>query len=109
VGNRQLRLRVKLLPMNDPPLKQLTAWLPLAMSLAALVMVFVHAAIYGVVHEADEGTPAHIFQFLMAAQIPFIAYFAFRWWPRKPRQTFQVLALQAVAWLAAIAAVYWLT
>ena len=45
-------------------LKRPTAFLPLAMSLAALALVLGHTAIYGVVHEVDEGTPAHLFQLL---------------------------------------------
>jgi hypothetical protein len=95
--------------MNFPSMKQPSAFLPLAMSLAALSMVLGHAAIFGVVHEADEGTPAHIFQLLMAAQIPVVAFFAIKWLPRAPRQTLHVLVLQAGAALAAIAAVFFLT
>ncbi len=79
------------------------------MSLAALAMVLGHAAIFGIVHEADEGAAAHIFQLLMAAQIPVVAFFAIKWLPRAPRQTLQVLALQAGAGLAAIVAVVFLT
>jgi hypothetical protein len=60
---------------------------------------------YGVVREADEGTPAHIFQLLIVAQLPIVAFFAVKWLPRKPRSTMIVLALQAGAALAAIAPV----
>lgn len=91
------------------PMKQVSAVLPLAMSTAALAMVLVHFAFYGIVHETDEGTPAHIFQVLMVAQIPFIGYFAAKWLPLAPRQAVGVLALQAAGALAAVAAVYWLT
>ena len=90
-------------------LKQPSALLPLAMSFAALAMVLGHAAMFGIVHEADEGTAAHIFQLLMAAQVPVVAFFAIKWLPRTPRQTLQVLALQAGAVLAAFAAVFFLT
>jgi len=31
------------------------------------------------VREADEGVAAHVFQLLMAGQIPIIAFFAFKW------------------------------
>jgi len=95
--------------MNMPSIKQPGAFLPLVMSLAALAMVLGHAAIFGIVHEADEGTAAHIFQLLMAAQVPVVAYFAIKWLPRAPRQTLRVLALQAGAALAAFAAVFFLT
>ena len=92
--------------MNFPSMKQPTAFLPLAMSLAALAMVLGHAAIFGVVHEADEGAAAHIFQLLMVVQIPVVAFFAIKWLPRAPKETLRVLALQAGAALAAIAAVF---
>ncbi len=95
--------------MNVPSIKQPSAFLPLAMSLAALAIVLGHAAIYGVVHEADEGAAAHIFQILMAAQIPVVAFFAIKWLPQAPGPALRVLALQAGAGLAAFAAVFFLT
>ena len=95
--------------MNVSLMKQPSALLPLAMSCAALALVLGHAALFGVVHEADEGTAAHVFQLLMAGQVPLVAYFAVRWLPRAPGGTLRVLALQAGAALAAFAAVYWLT
>ena len=95
--------------MSRSLIKQPSALLPLIMSFVALAMVLGHAAMFGVVHEADEGTPAHIFQLLMAAQVPVVAFFAIKWLPRTPRQTLQVLALQAGTALAAFAAVFFLT
>ena len=94
---------------NDSPIKQLSAWLPLAMSLAALTLILGHAAVYGIVHEADEGNAGHVWQILMAAQLPIVAYFILKWLPRRPRESLQVLALLAGTWLANFAAVYWLT
>ena len=93
-------------PMNVPSVKQPSAFLPLAMSLAALAMVLGNAAIFGVVHEADEGAVAHIFQLLIVVQIPIVAFFAIKWLPRAPKEAVLVLALQAGAALAAMAAVY---
>jgi MFS superfamily sulfate permease-like transporter len=95
--------------MSDSPLKRPSALLPIAMSCAALGLVLGHVALYGIVHAADEGTPAHLFQLLMAAQVPVILFFAVRWLPRAPKQALLVLALQAVAALAAFAAVFFLT
>lgn len=95
--------------MNAPSLKQPGAFVPLAMSLLALGMAVGHAAIFGITHEADEGTAAHIFQLLMAAQVPMVTVFVVRWLPRAPRQTMRVLAVQVVAALAAVAAVAVLT
>jgi hypothetical protein len=96
-------------PMNASPLRQPSALVPLAMSFAALAMVVVHFAMYGIVHEADEGTPAHIFQLLMVAQVPVIGYFAAKWLPRTPGQAMCILALQAGAAIAAVVAVLCLT
>jgi hypothetical protein len=95
--------------VNVSLIKQLSAYLPLAMSLAALTLVLGHGAVYGVVHEVDEGTAAHVWQILMAAQLPIVAYFLLKWLPKRPRESMQVLALLAGTWLANFAAVYWLT
>jgi hypothetical protein len=97
------------LEMSVTTLKHPSAFVPLAMSFAALAMVVAHAATCGVVHEADEGTAAHIFQLLMAAQVPVVAVFAVKRWRRSPREALHVLAVQASAVLAAIAAVLFLT
>jgi len=88
--------------------RQPSAFLPLAMSLTALAVVLGHIAIYGVAHEADEGTAAHIWQILMAGQLPVLAFFAIKWLPRAPRQALSVLLLQAVAALASMAPVFFL-
>jgi len=63
-------------------------------------------AIHGaVVHEADEGAIAHLWQLLMAGQLPVLAYFAIKWLPQAPGQTLCVLALQTGAALASVATV----
>jgi hypothetical protein len=85
------------------------AFLPLAMSFVALAMVLGHFAIYGIVPETDEGTPAHVFQLLMILQGPIIALFAVRWLRRAPLPTLQLLACHAAAAAAAIVAVLYLT
>src|SRR5947209_20066934 len=51
-------------------LRQPSAFLPVAMSLVALAVVLGHVALFGAAHEADEGTAAHIWQLLMAVQVP---------------------------------------
>ena len=94
--------------MNLSPIKQPAAWIPIAMSLAALVTVLFHIAIFGAAREADEGAAAHIWQLLMAGQAPIVAFYGLRWLPRAPRRTLQVLGVQAGAALAALAPVYWL-
>ena len=87
-------------------MKQPSAILPVAMSLAALATVLGHVAMFGAAREADEGTAAHIWQLLMAGQVPIVAFFAIKWLPQAPRQALPILALQAGAGLAALAPVF---
>ena len=89
-------------------LKRPSAFVPPTMSLAALLIVGLHVAIYGPAREADEGTAAHLWQLLMAAQIPVIGFFLIKWLPQVPRPAMAVLALQVAAALAALAPVYFL-
>jgi hypothetical protein len=84
-----------------------TALIPVAMSLAALVIVIGYAARFGVARQADEGTAAHLWQLLMAGQVPIVAVFAIKWLPVEPRQALLVLALQIGAALAAMFPVWW--
>jgi hypothetical protein len=85
------------------------------MSLTALAIVLGSLASYrlthetwGVVRETDEGAGVHLWQLLMAGQVPIIAFFAFKWLPRSRRQTLPVLALQAGAAPASMAPVFFL-
>jgi len=78
------------------------------MSLAALAIVLGHVALYGTAREADEGTAAHLWQLLIAGQLPVVAFFALKWLPRRPKEALLVLALQAGAGLAALAPVFFL-
>lgn len=87
-------------------LKHPSAYLPVAMSLAALATVLLHVVIFGAAREADEGAAAHLFQLLLVAQLPIVAVFAITWLPRSPRQAWRILALQAAAGLAALAPVF---
>jgi len=89
-------------------LKQPSALGPVVMSLAPLAMVLGTVAVFGVVHETDEGATAHIFQILIVAQVPIVAFFAVKWLPRSPRQALLVMSLQAGAALAALASVFFL-
>jgi len=86
-----------------------SAFIPMLMSVAALALFLGAMAAGSVVREEDEGTIAHIWQLLMAGQLPVLAFFVFRWLPRVPRQTLRVLALQIGAALAAMAPVYFLS
>jgi len=87
-------------------LKKPSAFLPVAMSFAALAVVLAQVAICGAARETDEGTAAHLWQLLMVAQLPLMVFFAIRWLPRSPKQALLVMTLQAGAAVAALAPVY---
>jgi hypothetical protein len=89
-------------------LRKPSAFVPVIMSLTALALVLGHVAMFGVVHEADEGATAHLWQLLMAGQLPVLAFFAIKWLPRAPRPTLYVLSIQAGAALASMAPVFFL-
>ena len=95
-------------------MKKPSAFVPLAMSLTALTMLggaYISALATGhggLVREPDEGAIAHLWQLLMAGQLPVLLFFAIKWLPRAPRQTLYVLALQAGAALASMAPVFFL-
>lgn len=86
-------------------LKRPGAWIPLAMSLAALALVFIHLAMYGKDPQPDEGLAAHLFQILMVGQLPVIVFFALRWVPRYSKEAIRVIALQVAAAIVAFAPV----
>ena len=94
--------------MNASPIRQSSAFIPIAMSFAALVTVLYHIAMFGIARQTDEGAAAHIWQLLMAGQVPVIAFYALKWLPRAPSTALKVLAVQVGAALAALAPVYWL-
>ena len=87
-------------------LKKPSAFLPLAMSFGALATVLLYVLLFGPAPQADEGTAAHIWQILMAGQIPIIVFFAVRWLPRTPKDALLVLVLQGGAALMALAPVF---
>jgi hypothetical protein len=87
-------------------LKHPSAFLPIAMSLLAVGVVLTQIALFGTARQPDEGTAAHVWQLLMAGQLPIILFFAIRWLPQAPRYALSVLALQAAAAVAALAPVY---
>ena len=74
-----------------------TGYLPVAMSVGALAMIVWFVAAHGVVHQPDEGAQAHLWQILVAGQVPLIAAFAYRWLPTTRRPALVVLGLQVAA------------
>jgi hypothetical protein len=87
-------------------LKHPSALVPIGMSLLAVGVVLTQIALSGTAPRRDEGTAAHLWQLLMAGQLPIILFFAIRWLPRAPRHALAILALQGAAAVAALAPVY---
>lgn len=92
----------------NPTLRLPSTFLPIVMSLGGLAVVLGQIALVGVARQADEGTAAHLWQILMAAQVPIVAFFAIRHLARQPRPALLILALQMAALLATCAPVYFL-
>jgi len=88
--------------------KRPSAFLPIVMSLLAVTVVGIHVASSGTAPQSDEGTAAHLWQLLMAAQIPIVVFFLIRWARRVPRAALPVFAVQIAAATAALAPVYFL-
>lgn len=88
-------------------IKRPSAFLPVAMSTAALALLVGYIALFGTARQEDEGTAAHLWQLLMAGQVPVIGYFAIRWLPAEPRKAFPILALQIAAAFAAAFPVFY--
>ena len=89
-------------------LRHPSAFLPLAMSGLALLIVLAHVAMHGAARQADEGAVAHLWQLLMVGQAPIILFFAVHWLPQATRSASLMLAIHCAAALAAIAPVYFL-
>jgi hypothetical protein len=78
-----------------------SGFLPLALSSMALLLVLAQVATVGGAPQADEGAAAHVWQLLMAVQLPLIAYFGIRWVPLAPRPGLTVLVTQLLFALVA--------
>ena len=76
------------------------------MSLVAVAIMVVHVALSGTAPQSDEGPTAHLWQLLMAGQIPIVAFFLIRWVTKAPRSVLPIFAIQVSAALAALAPVY---
>ena len=84
-----------------------SGYLPVAMSVGALAMIVWYVAAHGVVRQPDEGAQAHLWQILVAGQLPLIASFAFTWLPRARRPALIVLATQGAALVLLAVAPLW--
>ena len=94
-------------------LKHPSAWLPIAMSSASLLMLLgflAWHALHGgpVVRDPDEGVAAHLFQLLQTVQVPIGLFFAAKWGPRAPKPALAVIGLQVLAWSLPVALVFYI-
>lgn len=74
-----------------------SAFVPLALSLAALGLILGFVATFGIIRREGEGAAARVFQLLMLVQVLAITFFAIRWVPAAPRQALPILLLQLLA------------
>jgi hypothetical protein len=82
-----------------------SAWVPVAMSVVALVVVAGHLVASGSAPEVDEGAAAHVWQLLIVGQLPVIAWFALRRMSAGRSVVAPVMAVQMAAMLLAAAPV----
>ena len=95
--------------MDPLAFRRPSAVAPIVMSITALALVLLNIALFGLPTlraQTDEGAAAHIFQLLIALQMPVIAWHAIRWLWRTPQTALLVLGAQIVAAIAALAPVY---
>jgi hypothetical protein len=95
--------------LDQEKINRICAVTPFVFSGVALALVWGTAMFIGIERANDEGTFAHIFQFLIAGQIPFVAAFAFTADWTQPSRPVQVLIFQGLAALAAVASAALLT
>lgn len=74
-----------------------TALVPLGFSLGALLIVLTHFGLHASDPNSDEGAAAHIWQLLMAAQVPALALFTAKWFRRARRACLNVLMVHGLA------------
>lgn len=85
-----------------------SAYIPIVMSFASLVLVIAGIFLYGVseLRQTGEGAIAHTWQLLMVVQIPMLLFFVARWMPRATKRATPILLLQGVMFAAACLPVY---
>jgi hypothetical protein len=87
-------------------LRNPSAFLPIAMSLVAFSMVGFFLALHGPAPQADVGTAAHVWQLMMAGQLPIIFVFVATRVTTAPRAALPILGIQFLAALVAAAPVF---
>lgn len=86
-----------------------SAFVPIVMSLCALAVVVGSVTAFGAStlrRMPDEGAAAHIWQLLMAGQLPILAFFAFKWLTRDRKAALSILAIQLIGFGLALLPVW---
>jgi hypothetical protein len=86
--------------------ESLGAYLPIAMSLLALLVVGTALLSGNAVPQHDEDAYAHLWQILICGQLPVVLFFAIKWLRLSNRKAMQIFGLQAVGLLINFATVY---
>lgn len=93
----------------DSLFKKPTAWVPIALSLAMMIVEYLY--LFGVVPQGpvgDEGTAAHLFQIWFVLEIILVPVFATLWLPRRTRPALGVLAVQVILFLVVCFPIFYL-
>lgn len=72
-----------------------SAYMPLAMSALAFLLVLGSILLFGAVRQADEGAAAHLFQLLVIGQVPLVAWSLFQRMKGDKALALAVFGLQA--------------
>lgn len=85
-----------------------SAWFPIVLSYIAFLYLICYVAFFGIVQArtSDEGLAARIFQLLIAGQIPFIAFFIFKYFSENKRGVIKILVTQVVTMLLVVGCVF---
>jgi hypothetical protein len=99
----------KILWIDINSLKQPSAFVPVALSLAAFLLVLGNSIFLGMGHAKEGSITDSIFQVLMGAQLPVVIFLAVRRLRRYPRETLGILTVQGAAAFLAFAVDFILT
>jgi hypothetical protein len=74
-----------------------------------LAFILTYISMFGTTPEADadEGTPARLFQLWLVLEVFMVAFFSVKWLPQMPKQALPILAIQIIAVLAACFPVFY--
>jgi len=87
-------------------LPPISGFIPIYLSLAALAVVVLSIILNGVTPGRDEDAFAHIYQILIAAEVPVVGFFVVRWIRTSFWLCFRILVVQAIALATALLPVW---